>query len=78
MKKLYLLGIVIIFSLHTLAQKTVTGKITDAQTGSPTPGASVIIKGEKKGVVSDADGNFSITVTAASKDIVVSLQVLAR
>jgi TonB-linked SusC/RagA family outer membrane protein len=68
----YLLVLFILFSVHTLAQKTVTGKITDAQTGTPIAGASVIIKGEKKGVVSDANGNFTITVPASSKTIVVS------
>lgn len=38
---------------------TVKGKVTDT-TGSPLPGATVIIKGTKNGIVTDADGNFSI------------------
>jgi TonB-linked SusC/RagA family outer membrane protein len=72
MRNLYLVSLFIICSLSTLAQKTVTGKITDAQTGSAIPGASVVIKGEKQGVVSDADGNFTITLPASAKTIVAS------
>ncbi|MDR3095420.1 MAG: TonB-dependent receptor [Bacteroidales bacterium] len=38
---------------------TVTGTVTD-ETGSPHPGANVIIKGTTTGVVTNADGQFSI------------------
>lgn len=40
---------------------TVTGKIVD-DTGEPLPGATVQQKGTSTGVISDIDGNFSITV----------------
>ena len=43
-------------------QITVTGTVTDEQ-GDPLPGVSVIIKGTSLGIVSDANGNFSINVT---------------
>ena len=36
----------------------VSGKITDAQTGEPVIGASVIIKGTTIGTISDIDGNY--------------------
>ena len=52
-------------------QKTVTGKITD-ETGTPVPGATVIVKGTQSGTVSDLDGKFSISVPSASKTLVVS------
>lgn len=43
------------------AQSTLTGRITDARTGEPLIGASVIVKSEKgKGVVTDIDGNFTL------------------
>ncbi|MDR3093135.1 MAG: TonB-dependent receptor plug domain-containing protein, partial [Bacteroidales bacterium] len=45
---------------------TVTGTVTD-ETGGPLPGANVIIKGTKTGVVTDANGKFSIN--AASTDV---------
>jgi len=48
-------------SLTMLAQTvTVSGAITDETTGESIPAASVQIKGTTKGVVSDADGKFSI------------------
>ena len=37
----------------------VTGRVVDAQ-GEPVIGASVVVKGQSKGVVTDVDGNFSI------------------
>ena len=40
--------------------KKVTGKVTD-QTGASVPGASVVIKGTTKGVVTDSDGSFTVS-----------------
>ena len=40
-------------------QRTVTGRVTDAQ-GTPVPFASVTIKGTTTGVSADENGNFSI------------------
>jgi len=40
--------------------KNVTGKVTDSS-GNPLPGVSVIIKGTATGVVTDINGNFSMT-----------------
>lgn len=41
---------------------TVSGKIVDAEDGSPIVGASIIIKGTQIGTVSDFDGYYSITL----------------
>jgi hypothetical protein len=41
---------------------TVSGKIVDAEDGSPIVGASIIIKGTHIGTVSDIDGYYSITL----------------
>ena len=44
----------------TYAQNnTVSGRVVDSQ-GEPVIGASVVVKGQSKGVVTDADGNFTI------------------
>ena len=42
-------------------QREITGKVID-NTGSPVVNASVLIKGTKNGVATDANGNFSIKV----------------
>lgn len=40
---------------------TITGRIVDSDTGDALPGAAVMIQGTKKGVVTDANGNYSIS-----------------
>jgi len=42
------------------AQKTLNGNITD-ETGGPIPGATVIVVETNLGVISDFDGNYSIS-----------------
>lgn len=66
----------IIFLMATLSlsaqnQKIVTGNVTDA-TGMPQIGVSILIKGTSKGVVSDFDGNYSITVNSDNDILVFS------
>ena len=49
-------------SLAAIAQEhQVTGKVTDASTGEPVPGAAIIIKGAPGGAITDADGFYSIS-----------------
>jgi TonB-linked SusC/RagA family outer membrane protein len=70
-KILSLLSVLVLFSIWTFAQqKTVTGKVTDAQ-GQPIPFATVRIKGTKVGISADADGNFSIKASP-SQTLVIS------
>jgi hypothetical protein len=44
----------------SLAQQSVSGMITDADTGEPLLGVTVLIQGTNKGTVSDFDGNYLI------------------
>ncbi|HEY9008428.1 SusC/RagA family TonB-linked outer membrane protein [Ohtaekwangia sp.] len=55
---------VLLFLITTLAwsQSTVTGKVTAADDGSGLPGVNIIEKGTSNGTVTDANGNFTITV----------------
>ncbi|HMR91335.1 MAG TPA: TonB-dependent receptor [Chitinophagaceae bacterium] len=73
MRKLALAGIMLICSIaHVLAQsRTITGKVTDEK-GVPVAAASVVIKSTNNGVVTDADGRFSLTVGASDKTLVIS------
>jgi len=52
-------------------QKTISGKILDAK-GDPIIGANVEVKGTSTGTVSDADGNFTLTVPENGKVLAVS------
>jgi iron complex outermembrane receptor protein len=53
-------------------EQIIKGKITDASTGSPLSGASVSVKGNSKAVLSDAAGNFSISVVDSKSILLVS------
>ncbi|WP_259014245.1 SusC/RagA family TonB-linked outer membrane protein [Emticicia fluvialis] len=53
-----------------IVQITVKGRVTDATTGEPLVGASVTLKGTQKGVSTDIEGNYSITV-ADEKSVLV-------
>lgn len=60
-----LLAGMLCFAWPAAAQnKTVTGKVTDAQGGAALSGVSVTVKGEKTGTSTDAEGRFSISVPA--------------
>ena len=45
-----------------VADKNVSGKIIDGETGDPLPGASVVIVGTAIGAISDIDGEFKLSV----------------
>jgi TonB-linked SusC/RagA family outer membrane protein len=72
MRKTLLLIFILFTALSSFAQTTVTGKVTDEQTGAPIAGASVTVKGEKTGVVTEADGSFSITTNSSAKSLLIS------
>lgn len=62
MKKCSVLLLMLLFPLGVLAQSvTVSGQVTD-EAGEPIIGASVRIPGTSVGVVTDMDGNYSISV----------------
>lgn len=72
MKKLSLVLGLVLFSISTiLAQRTVTGKVTD-ENGEALIGASVLVKGTTTGTVSDVDGTYSVRVPQGSDVLVFS------
>lgn len=48
-----------------LAQTTVSGSVSDAETNDPIPGVNIIIEGTTDGTNSDFDGNFSFSTDQA-------------
>jgi TonB-dependent starch-binding outer membrane protein SusC len=67
MTKFYLFlsrSLVAMFMLVTslaFAQRTVTGKVTSSDDGSPIPGVNIQIKGTTTGTVTDSNGGYSLT-----------------
>ncbi len=52
--------------------KTVTGVVTDKQTGEPLIGVSVAVKGTTRGSITDLDGKFSISNVSAGEVLSIS------
>ncbi len=59
------------FAGALLAQKSITGTVTDDK-GTPIPNASVLVKGTTTGTTTKADGSFSLTVPANATTLVFS------
>lgn len=68
MKKILSIAIVFVFAIcNIIAQdRTVTGVVTDASDGSTLPGVNILVKSTGKGIVSDANGKYTITVPSGS------------
>lgn len=67
-----LLFAIMIFMASTglvLAQKTISGTVTDANK-SPLPGVSIVVKGTTTGTITDLGGKYSLTVPANAKILV--------
>lgn len=58
-------------TMSSFAQSVVRGHVTDASSGEPLIGASVVVNGSSKGTVTDVEGSFSLEITGR-KTLVVS------
>ena len=68
----YLLMFVALLFIQGAVAQTITGTITDGDSGMPIPGANVIEKGTSNGVSTDFDGNYTIEVTDGAATLVFS------
>lgn len=72
MRKLLLLFLgAVLFSATALAQRSITGKVTDDK-GNPLANVSVIVKGTTTGTTTKADGTYSLTIPADAKALIFS------
>ena len=49
-----------------LAQSTISGTVTDAETNEPIPGVNIVIQGTTEGTNTDFDGNFSLSTNQSA------------
>lgn len=71
MKKLFTM--MLLFATTVIfAQGTITGTIVDPDTGTPLPGANVMVAGTSNGTTTDFDGMFSLEVKSSEGEVVVS------
>ena len=67
------LALFLLFSLVSYGQRTVTGVVTDAQTGESLIGANIFVKDTSAiGTVTDFDGNFALDVPDGFNTVVIS------
>ncbi len=66
-----LLGLCVLFSSYTFAQVKVSG-VVKASSGEVLPGATIVVKGTTNGVVTNADGQYNITIPNAQSTLVIS------
>ncbi len=65
--------LIVLTTIHTNNQQIkVTGRVTDASTDEPLPGVNVVVEGTLQGVVTDANGAYSIVVPSSSSILVFS------
>jgi len=77
MRKLLLIVMAtLLYMGNLMAQKTITGKVTDEK-GTPLPNASVIVKGTATGTITKEDGTYSLSIPASAKTLVFSLVSMA-
>ncbi|MCU0397533.1 MAG: TonB-dependent receptor plug domain-containing protein [Cyclobacteriaceae bacterium] len=69
--------LVFAFSVVLAQERTVSGRVTSAEDGSPLPGVNVVLKGSTVGTATDADGRYSLSVPAAGGTLVFSFIGLA-
>ena len=58
----------VLTTLSTFGQTT--GKVVEAETNEPLPGATIVVKGTSNGTISDFDGNFSIEAEEGSEIVI--------
>jgi len=70
--KVLMTGLLLFVCAIAIAQKQVTGKVTDSKDGSPMGGVSVKVKGVNTGTSTESDGTFTLTMPKGLNDLVFS------
>jgi len=74
MRKLtFLLSLLLLVGFTTTAQMKITGEVTNAESGDPIPGASVVVKAQTSiGTATDMNGQYSLNVPSDARTLVYS------
>ncbi len=71
MKKILTVVSFFLLQLNVHAQTTISGKITDKNTGEPLIGATIVYE-KGKGTASDFDGNYSFKISEGKRNLIIS------
>ncbi|MGY0035357.1 carboxypeptidase-like regulatory domain-containing protein [Pedobacter sp. NJ-S-72] len=73
LKLLQLLSLLILLSVPTFAQnRTITGKVVDQTDHQPVPGVSVRLHNKNSGTITNAQGEFTISLSDDEKKTLIS------
>lgn len=67
-----LIGCLVMVGYSAIAQKVVTGKVTDSKSSEGLPGVTVSVKGSATATSTGADGSFSITAPSDNSILVIT------
>src|SRR5688572_25503379 len=70
-KLLVCLTAFLLFTGSLLAQKTITGTVTDDK-GNPLPNVSVVVRGTNSGTVTKSDGTYTLTLPSNARQLTFS------
>lgn len=67
MKKILLLcfSMAIMLGVTFAQERVISGKVTSAEDGTGLPGVNVVLKGTNNGTVTDADGNYKLSISGS-------------
>jgi len=63
--------VLVLLPSWAIGQKTVTGKVTDGDSGEPLVGATVIVVGTSSGAFTDESGSFSVEAPADAESLLI-------
>lgn len=69
---LMMIACAIVSTARAQAPGTVEGRVVDAETGTPLPGANVVIVGTQRGTTTGEDGRYTLSVPAGTVTLQVS------
>lgn len=62
----------LLFTIQAMGQISISGKVTDQQTGEAIPGASIIVKGTNSGTGTNAEGFYELAVPESRSVLIFS------
>ena len=70
--KYALLLLLVSIGTLTMAQRTISGAVTDSETGDGLIGVNILVAGTSTGAVTDFDGNYTVEVPAGAETLIFS------
>ena len=72
MKKIFLIVFTIALSINLFGQQTITGYVFDSETKEPLVGATIVLRSNHQGTVTNANGQFTIQTDAQEDTLEIS------